>query len=536
MSGFEIAGIVLAVLPLFIEAAKEYSETAHKATSRSASDEKLQEFYEQFWWETFELRKQIEKIVHDLPGLSEDRKTNILKADDVEHWSKAADVAQALSDYFVSQDDYMVFQTVMGKVLDLLSRVVEDNTVRISRAEKNHGKMYQALEKFQKDRLAGITHSSFSQRFKFWRKEKDRTTCLKNLKTWNKRVAIVVEAACKATERRKAVSAPSKGPSSRLRTLSRRLFTALSMCWSCDCESRHEARFSLANCIHPNKDSVQGEMHFDFLIAHPQCQTKWKWRECTVLIKAPSLTDSQNRARLGRICDVGPDVQTGYSLQLLIEDLESSQRIWQLNWQRAQLRHHETKPATTFQMMLQSCNTPSLIERRRLALVFAHSLFQLHESPWLSQQWAKDRIHFFYNSTGILDLHRPYLGTSFDDFPSNKEPIDLNRFHRNLGILRLGILLIEVHRWKPLESFLVDDDLYNGQPTPNTDMEVAWRVQETLDDCFPTYRDAIKACLEVPWVSGGLRVSLEDPETWNGVYTNVIQPLEREVALGAAVL
>lgn len=136
MSGFEIAGIVLAVLPLFIEAAKEYSETAHKATSRSASDEKLQEFYEQFWWETFELRKQIEKIVHDLPGLSEDRKTNILKADDVEHWSKAADVAQALSDYFVSQDDYMVFQTVMGKVLDLLSRVVEDNTVRISRAEK----------------------------------------------------------------------------------------------------------------------------------------------------------------------------------------------------------------------------------------------------------------------------------------------------------------------------------------------------------------------------------------------------------------
>lgn len=72
-------------------------------------------FYEQFWWETFELKKHIEKIMNDLPGLSEDRKTEILKADDVEHWSKAPDVAQALRDYLVSRDDYLVFQTVMER-------------------------------------------------------------------------------------------------------------------------------------------------------------------------------------------------------------------------------------------------------------------------------------------------------------------------------------------------------------------------------------------------------------------------------------
>ncbi|KAH7141957.1 hypothetical protein EDB81DRAFT_899415 [Dactylonectria macrodidyma] len=465
-------------------------------------------FYEQFWWETFELKKHIEKIMNDLPGLSEDRKTEILKADDVEHWSKAPDVAQALRDYLVSRDDYL-----------------------------NHVKMRQALEKLQTDRLAGSTQSSFLERFKFWKKEKHRPTCLKNLETWNRRVAIVVEAACKATEGSKAVSTQSNGPSSRLRTLSRRLFAALSKCWPCDCESRHEARFCLANCIHSNKDSGQGGIHFDFLIAHPQCQTKWKWRECTVMIKAPSPIDSQNRAILGKICDVGPNVQrANYCLQLLIEDLELSQRVWRLNWQQAQLAHLESKPAITFQMMLQSCSIPSLMELRRLALIFAHSLVQLHESPWLSQHWTKDRTYFFYNSTGILDLHRPYLSTSFDDFPLSGEPTDLNRFHRNLGILRLGILLIDVHNWKPLESFRMKDDLYNGAPTPNTNMEVAWRVQGTLHDCFPTYRDAIQSCLKVPWVNGGLRVTLEDPETWNRVYSNIIQPLEREVALGAVVL
>ncbi|KAF6514185.1 hypothetical protein HZS61_006441 [Fusarium oxysporum f. sp. conglutinans] len=510
MSGFEIAGIVFAVLPLFIEAGRAYSDSpVHKAVSRSASDEKLQDFYEQFWWGTYELRMQIEKIVRDLPGLSEIRKGEILNAEDVESWCKAADVTQALSDYFASQDDYLAFQKTMGKVLDLFSRLVNDKTVRISSAEKNHAKMYQAMEKFQKDHLAGSTSSTFLERLKFWRREKDRSTCLKNLEAWNRRVAIVVKAASEATKKRKAILTVPKGPSSRLRTLSRRLFTALSKCWSCDCNSRHEARFCLASCINSQEDPGQGGIHFNFLIADPHCQTTWKWREGTVTIKTASSMDSQDRAKLERICDVDLYVQgSNYCLQLLVEDLESSQRTWRLNWQEAQLAYPETKPATTFQMMLQSCKTPPLIERRRLALIFAYSLFQLHESPWLSQHWAKDRIHFFYNSTG-LDLHRPYLSTSFDDFPSTGEPTDLNRFHRNLGILRLGILLIEVHKWKPLESFRMQGDLNDGAPTPNTDMEVARRVQETLDDCFPTYRDAIQSCLKVPWATGGSRSSPE---------------------------
>jgi hypothetical protein len=186
--------------------------------------------------------------------------------------------------------------------------------------------------------------------------------------------------------------------------------------------------------------------------------------------------------------------------------------------------------------MLKVCKPPPLIERRRLALIFAYSLFQLHESPWLSKHWDKDRIYFFYNATGKVDLQRPYLSTAFDDLPQHAEPVDLNRFHRNLGILRVGILLIEVHKWKPLESFWKQDDLNDGVPTPNTDMEVARRLLETLDDCFPTYRNAIESCLKVPWNSGGSRLSLEDPETWSAVYRNVIEPLEREVALGSGAI
>lgn len=182
--------------------------------------------------------------------------------------------------------------------------------------------------------------------------------------------------------------------------------------------------------------------------------------------------------------------------------------------------------------MLRNYAAPPLTDRRRLALVFARSLLQLHESPWLSEQWDKQRMQFFFKGTGDLDIRRPFISTPFDQFPSGSEPPDLSRFHRNPGILKLGILLIEAHKWKPLETFYTPDDLKDGHPTPNTDLQVARRILRTMDDCFATYQTAVDACLSVPWVACGARVSLEDDETRNGMYTDVVEPLEKEVSLG----
>jgi hypothetical protein len=261
------------------------------------------------------------------------------------------------------------------------------------------------------------------------------------------------------------------------------------------------------------------------------------WASCQDLADVLSSTDTQVRAELKKFCECVRSRHGGkYCAQLLVEDLESSRRIWRLNLREPQLAFLETKPAITFEGMLENYNAPSLIERRRLALTFAYSLFQLHESPWLSRHWDKDSIHFFYQSASVVDLARPYLRATFDDFPSSGELPDLDRFHRHLGILRLGILLVELHKWRPLESFRQESDLIDGQPTPNTDMLVLKKLLGSLDDCFPTYRGAIMACLNMPWVSSSSRVSLEDSDTWNGVCVDVLAPLKREVALGTMAI
>lgn len=223
-------------------------------------------------------------------------------------------------------------------------------------------------------------------------------------------------------------------------------------------------------------------------------------------------------------------------LQLLVEDFESRQLNWRLSSRRSQLTYLRTEPEVSFDVLLRTHKTPSLSVRRRLAVMLAYSLFQLHESPWLSNQWDKDKIYFFYTSPNVLDFKRPYLKVSFDHLPSSGERPDLNRFHPNLGILKLGILLIEVHKWKTIESFRMETDLIDGEPTPNTDDGVAARILDSLDDCCQMYQAAVRACLTIPWVSAGSRVSLDDQDTWSGVYGDVITNLESEMKLAEASL
>lgn len=145
--------------------------------------------------------------------------------------------------------------------------------------------MLAKLRNLQQERTSGKTPSNLWERFKFL-KDKNRKTCLKNLSTWNKRFGSVVNTACGAANRRRAVLVhqSENGPSSRLRTLSRKLFSALWKRWSCECKNPHEARFCIATCGgHANwKDPGETGITFDFLISHHQS----RWCEGTVVIES----------------------------------------------------------------------------------------------------------------------------------------------------------------------------------------------------------------------------------------------------------
>ncbi|EJT75421.1 hypothetical protein GGTG_05356 [Gaeumannomyces tritici R3-111a-1] len=217
-----------------------------------------------------------------------------------------------------------------------------------------------------------------------------------------------------------------------------------------------------------------------------------------------------------KICDVLRDAYSpDQRFQLLVEDLEPVHDIyWQLSRRPSEVQYLRTKSEVSLEMVLQTAATPSTIERRRLALVLAHD---------------------------GLDLKRPYLSAATHVVPSGAEPPYRDMHHHgNPGILRLGILLLEVHCWRPIESYYRQDvDSLNGRETPLTELSVARRVlssESMSQNCLPTYTNALDACLHPPWTASGSKISLNNAETQKGIYEDVVLALKSEVDVVDACL
>lgn len=133
-TGIECAGLVIAILPLFIEAGKAYArgtDTLLNITLPSRRDQRLERFYEDFWWETVELNQKVKDILNDLPLLSPQRKIELATAARLEDWTRDADINVALQSYFASEDDFNTFMHVMSRLVSLLAQLVKDSTVQV---------------------------------------------------------------------------------------------------------------------------------------------------------------------------------------------------------------------------------------------------------------------------------------------------------------------------------------------------------------------------------------------------------------------
>jgi hypothetical protein len=295
MSGFEIAGVVLAIAPLFIEGGKacanNYS-SAKEALDHSKRDKKLRDFYDNFYWETFELRQTLESVIRLLPNLSEARKEELLQIRNIETaydtWYNDPDLNQSLNQFFASENDLQTFLDTLNKVLRQFHQLVDDNTLRISKDDVSFKLMYNKMEQFQREEASGNVTSSFFERFKFARRSKRRDICLQNLHTWNKRISRVAEYARKKAKPKveRSVSADSLVPSMKIRELSKKLFRSLSRCWNCSCPATHEARVSLATCGKGAANTTSPELWFHFLVCGSEKINNLTWHEMMVSIRS----------------------------------------------------------------------------------------------------------------------------------------------------------------------------------------------------------------------------------------------------------
>ncbi|SCB65566.1 unnamed protein product [Fusarium graminearum] len=179
-TGIECAGLALAVLPLFIEVAKAYSdgvETIFNIVIKSRWEERLETFYLDFYIQLFYVEEVMQRV-RDVISAS----TNTIQL--ISDWYNDPKFEVTLKGYFRSDERFHIFTVICKKVLFLLGQLVKDETNRIYQTDQKSQVMFQKLKTFANARESRTTRSTFANRFSFFKHEKKRTECLARLKEY----------------------------------------------------------------------------------------------------------------------------------------------------------------------------------------------------------------------------------------------------------------------------------------------------------------------------------------------------------------
>lgn len=140
VTGVECAGLVLAILPLLVEAAKAYNagvEDIRGVIQKDRQNVMLQEFYEDFLIEVTFVNRNMERVLDALPDLLDSQKTQLKAEFQQQLWLPTTEVAKSLSSLFGNQ--YGAFEMTISKIMRLFGKVVNDEMLNISAAEVSVG-------------------------------------------------------------------------------------------------------------------------------------------------------------------------------------------------------------------------------------------------------------------------------------------------------------------------------------------------------------------------------------------------------------
>lgn len=139
VTGVECAGLALAVLPLFIEVAKAYSdgvETIFNVIIRSRWEERLENFYLDFYLQLFYVEEIMQRIREAVRAGSPTTQNLPKSTRLVTDWYCNPNFEGVLKGYFQSDERFRIFTMICKKILMLLHQLVNDGTNRICQKDQ----------------------------------------------------------------------------------------------------------------------------------------------------------------------------------------------------------------------------------------------------------------------------------------------------------------------------------------------------------------------------------------------------------------
>lgn len=171
-------------------------------------------------------------------------------------------------------------------------------------------------------------------------------------------------------------------------------------------------------------------------------------------------------------------------------------------------------------------------ERLKLAVTLASSVLQLHETPWLEENWGKDSIFFVKRPDKTL-YDQPFVSQQFAHVavstPAVLAPNAMSRVIRNQTLYALGVALIELWYGKTLSELRKDADGPSSTGIPQMDSMTEWNTADRLVDelyceAGGKYGDAVRRCIRCDFDRRAS--SLEDIQFQKDVFQGVVAELK----------
>lgn len=227
--------------------------------------------------------------------------------------------------------------------------------------------------------------------------------------------------------------------------------------------------------------------------------------------------------------------------------------------------HPSTRPLSLHTLLTSpDVEMPSLTDRVSLMLILSESLERLHAVNWLHKGLRSANILFFsdcgaqdiaYNDPYIsgFDYSRPAMNDDMTEKPPENAASDIYRhprvqgsggrdgpgggFKKSYDVYSLGIILLEIAFWKPIDQIMKIENLERAKPS------VVFNVRKKLlndgegflkyvkSHLGNTVEEVLRACLEGPQAFGvpeGADEKREDigAELQRGFYDKVVKKFE----------
>ena len=536
MSGIEVAGIVLAVLPLFISAAQNYKEGLN-AGKRAL---KMNIFLEQY---TRELTAQSALLVCYLKemigrtSLQADIQKDLVK-DPIGDWWTDPEVVEVISEAL--GDAYQPFMDTLHTICKvLISQIQEDlgryfvktdqvrmkfsspqprdsPSINLAFQSTDVGKLHKfALEK---ERFNLRTRLNFS-----WRSS-ERTALLEEFKYCTELLGKLSRAAERAEPyKRQQKSHQTRKAYYEWRNDIKRLLGIICKCFECQSCSMHEVSLRLQKFADGDPESEFAIMlhnsydtYCEFSIAVERSQVKQVKQQAGLeylpqapLVVTTSTSRLQRTEVRGDICqEVRSANSRNVGLQLFLSEREE---LFALQEASDRVKKRESQAMLTLNdimIRLKPFRQKKWLRKEKalLAVVLADSLLQLSSSPWSQTCWDSQTFTF-KDPDYHLNLRRPYTMRH----PVSKMNIHdssnlLPTLRKNAQIHALGILLLELYLNYPIDEAAGDEFLLSPISTASSSPIINLNLRRSLaqdllqehaddDDMTPQYYEAVRFCL-----------------------------------------